>query len=67
MAVENIEASGYTLKPAFKKDIIAYFEDVRNAIQDTNTILIDTREEYEYLGEPFIQNQTIHKFKKGSL
>lgn len=58
--------SSYQLTGNFNHSIIANFEEVREAIKDTNTILIDTREHYEYLGQPFIHNGEVLPFKKGA-
>ena len=58
--------SDYRLKDYFNKDIIAHFDDVINAISDTNTILIDTREDYEFLGEPFVFKDTVLSHKIGA-
>jgi thiosulfate/3-mercaptopyruvate sulfurtransferase len=45
---------------------LASLEDVLAAISDTNTIIVDTREDYEYLGVPHIVNKSVIRFKKGA-
>jgi thiosulfate/3-mercaptopyruvate sulfurtransferase len=47
-------------------DYIASSEDVLAAISDTNTIIVDTREDYEYLGLPHRSNNAVVRFKKGA-
>lgn len=46
--------------------ILATKEEVLAAVLDTQTIIIDTREEYEYKGQCFISKGNLHKFKKGA-
>ena len=58
--------SNYQLKDHFENGMIAYADDVLAAIKDTTVILIDTREEYEFKGLPFIQGNKILPFKKGA-
>jgi len=47
--------------------LLASLEDVKFAINDPNTIIVDTRESYEYLGQPFISKNKVYQFKKGAL
>ena len=58
--------SQFKLSTSFNEEIIAYFDDVQEAITDTNTVLIDTREDYEYLGRPFQFKDTILPYKLGA-
>jgi len=58
--------SDYQLSKNFDKSMIAEFDEVLEAIQDSNTILIDTRETYEYEGMPFIFKDTVLSYKKGA-
>lgn len=62
----NPAKTDFILNEYFDRDIIASFEDVQQAILDTNTILIDTREQYEYLGRPFKYQDTILPYKLGA-
>ncbi len=48
------------------KALLASQEEVQAAIQDPNTIIIDTREPYEYKGEPFEVDGVVYKYKKGA-
>ena len=50
----------------FNQSSIATFDEVMAAIKDTNTILIDTREPYEYSGSPFINKGVVLPCKKGA-
>ena len=59
-------STNFTLIDYFDNSIIASFEEVKNAIQDTNTILIDTREDYENKGEPFVKNNEVYSYKPGA-
>jgi len=45
---------------------MATMEDVKRAILDTSTLLIDTRENYEHLGQPFISKNQVYPYKKGA-
>lgn len=44
----------------------ASFHDVVASISDTNVVLIDTREDYEFLGVPYASGKTINTFKPGA-
>ncbi len=48
------------------QSFIAHQKEVWEAIQDTQTILVDTRELYEFRGEPFKKNGQKYPFKKGA-
>ena len=56
----------YKLIPEVNQSMYADRNDVLAAIGDTNMIIIDTREAYEYLGAPFISNGEIKSYKKGA-
>lgn len=60
------DKTNFQLGDSFNKNIIADLDDVKAAIEDTNTLLIDTREDYEYLGNPFINKDTVLLYKKGA-
>ncbi len=64
--VEFKHQSSFKLDKEFDQSIIANFDEVYAAINDENTILIDTREDYEYLGEPFIFKDSILSYKLGA-
>ncbi len=53
-------------KPQIDSSILATLEDVQRAIYDSLTILLDTREPYEYLGQPFLAKDQLCKHKKGA-
>jgi len=57
----------YVLESPIDASILARKDDVMTALSDTNTILVDTREGYEYLGQPFISKGKVHHHKKGAL
>lgn len=60
------KSSNFSLGMDFKDDMIADFEEVRNALQDTNTVLLDTREFYEYAGQPFFKKNKLYDHKSGA-
>jgi len=60
------KSTNFILDSVFNNNMIANFEGVKIALTDTNTILVDTREPYEYLGQPFNDKGTIRSFKKGA-
>jgi thiosulfate/3-mercaptopyruvate sulfurtransferase len=57
--------SSYRFPAGFVQTNDASFHDVIAAISDTNTIILDTREEYEYLGTPYITGNKVVDFKPG--
>lgn len=61
-----VDRSDFNFKASLNKSMSADFSEVRASIQDTNTLLIDTREDYEYLGQPFIKDGIVYSFKKGA-
>jgi len=48
------------------QSLIASKEEVLNGITDGKVIIVDTREDYEFIGAPFIKQGKIHSFKKGA-
>lgn len=56
----------FKIHSSLDSTLIAHLSDVRSAINDPNTILVDTRESYEYLGQPFIDKNEVSKYKKGA-
>ena len=64
--INQVAKSDFQLKEYFDDKIIANFEEVKNAIKDSNTILIDTREDYEFLGRPFIFKDSVLSYKIGA-
>jgi len=49
-----------------KQTLLATYPEVFAALNDTNTIIIDTRELYEYKGEPFEKDGKTFAYKKGA-
>ncbi len=60
------QKSDYKLATYFNEKIIATYEDVRAAISDSTTLLIDTRENYEFRGAPFVKDGELFAYKKGA-
>lgn len=56
----------YILDDFFDNSIIAHFEEIKSAITDSNTIIVDTRETYENRGEPYVKNGKIFEYKPGA-
>ncbi len=54
----------FTASP--KVELIASFEEVYAALQDTNIVLVDTREEEEYTGQAFLYKKKAVPFKPGA-
>jgi len=50
----------------YKQTDCAYFNDVIAAVRDSNVVLIDTREDYEFLGIPHLVGDKIVPFKPGA-
>lgn len=48
------------------KSTNASMEDIQRAINDPNTLIVDTREPYEYAGAPFISDGKVWPYKKGA-
>lgn len=64
--VESPQKTEFKLKENFDDRMIANFDDVLHAIGDTNTLLIDTRENYEFIGAPFIFKDSVIAHKIGA-
>lgn len=60
------QATAYKLSSINNVNIVADFNDVQLAMKDTNTIIVDTREPYEYNAKPFVLHQVLYSHKKGS-
>lgn len=60
------KSSDFQLSDIFKQEMIADKDDVLNAIEDPETLLIDTRETYEYMGQPFVKQGKLFDFKAGA-
>lgn len=45
---------------------LAKLADVKTALTDTNTLIIDTREPEEYTGAPYLQNGRLYRHKNGA-
>lgn len=60
------DTTSYKLELEEDSSLIANYFDVLAAIDDPNTIILDTREPYEYLGQPFMLDNSIQKYKKGA-
>ena len=63
-SVVKPEPFRFTASP--KVELIASFEEVSAALQDTNIILVDTREKDEYLGQAFLYKKKAVPFKPGA-
>jgi len=61
-----VRRSDYTFHPKINASIAADFSEVMASIKDPNTLLIDTREDYEFLGQPFIKDKELFSYKKGA-
>ncbi len=58
--------SNFKIKDYQNHSILATLQEVKLAIKDTTTLIIDTRALYEYLGQPFIAKNELHLHKKGA-
>ena len=58
--------TNYQLEAHYDDSIIANFNEVLAAIKDTNTLIIDTREDYEFKGFPFVHKKAVLPYKKGA-
>lgn len=56
----------YKLDSSLDSSLYAFKSDVLAALKDTNTIIVDTRELYEYLAQPFIVEGDVLSHKKGA-
>ena len=58
--------SDYTLSNLFRQDMMTNKADMLAAIDDTTTIIVDTREPYEYYGQSFINKGKLFDYKDGA-
>jgi len=65
-AVIPIVNDEFTFSPKINKDILAESEEVLFAITDSESVIIDTRESYEYLGQCFVSKGELYEYKKGA-
>lgn len=56
----------FTLESKIAAPVLAETDEVKRAISDSKVVLVDTREPYEYLGQPFIANGEIQEYKNGA-
>lgn len=49
-----------------QQEMLATYPEIYAALQDTNTLIVDTRELYEYKGEPFEKEGKTFEYKKGA-
>ena len=56
----------YTFSPQENQNILAQHRQVLAAIRDTNTLILDTREQYEYDGQCFIHKDKVLHHKNGA-
>lgn len=58
--------SNYDFPSPEQENYCTTLKEVLAAITDTNTIIVDTREDYEYLGTPHLSNGQIARYKAGA-
>lgn len=63
IAIRNNE---YTFETNENQNILAQHSEVLAATQDTNTIIVDTRELYEYDGQCFVHQGKVLSHKRGA-
>jgi len=61
-----LPSKNFKIEGSLDTQLLANMNDVYLAINDTNTIIIDTREPYEFLGQPYIYKNEILPYKKGA-
>lgn len=61
--VTNLE---FNIDVSLDSSLYATLDEVLMGINDPNTIIIDTREPYEYRGEPYIASGKVWSHKKGA-
>lgn len=49
-----------------ESNLLATMNDVLSALNDENALIVDTREPYEYLGQPFIAQNEVLSYKAGA-
>ncbi len=60
------EPSNYQFPSPVNLETLATFEEVLIALEDTNTILLDTREPEEFSGAPYLDKDTVLLWKTGA-
>ena len=60
------EPTDYHFAAPEQEDYYASLEEVLAATTDTNTIIVDTREDYEYLGIPRLSKNQVVRYKAGA-
>ena len=63
---EPTENADFALQSEENEQILATLSEVQSAIDDPNTVIIDTREDYEYRGSCFVSKGELFEFKKGA-
>lgn len=58
--------TNYTFAGPEVENYSASIDEVLAAIGDTNTVIVDCREDYEYLGAPYLAGNSVVRFKKGA-
>lgn len=62
----EVKPSRFFLQTETRTDMVAHKEDVLTAIEDEGTLIVDTREVYEHLGQPYKLKESLVPFKKGA-
>lgn len=65
-AAKERPTTTYRINSNQENALLATLEDVKSAIKDSSTIIVDTRELYEYLGQPFKSGGEVYKHKNGA-
>jgi thiosulfate/3-mercaptopyruvate sulfurtransferase len=63
---EAYAPSNYRFPEIVSQEKRAHFSDMIRAINDTNYLILDVRENYEFVGLPFKSGDEIHHFKSGA-
>lgn len=64
--VSDKKITDYRFPDTLNESSLATFEDVREAMQKSEILLVDTREQEEFSGQPYISKGKLHKWKKGA-
>lgn len=56
----------FSFKGKEHPSILATFDEVKAAIRNPQTVLVDTREDYEYRGQCFVKDDIVYPYKKGA-
>jgi len=59
-------STNYQFMGPIREDYFATLAEVVAAVTDTSVLLLDVREEYEYLGLPYVTHDSIARFKSGA-